>query len=329
LRRSHRRIRSATRAATFATSSHDGARPSWKASDKPIRLVPGTRLDLTLRPETAVTGAVAVRAVLSRDGRVQRWDAPAEIQPDGVVRIVAPRDTAFPGVAPGPWELIVAVGRHDDLPSTPEALDRAPARVEARARAYHVARVRLLLDDGEQKPPPRVEIAGCGAVRRGPVCEIAGRAALRFAIRGTGPVSVHVDGAPRAERAAEERGFRKLRIELPAGAREVAITEAGSAPFILPLAPKPGARAPRVTVGRSPDLPQTRHEPPRGHRALNRPARHRPSKGGAAAEHRHRDGTASTRRRVLPEEGRRDRCAHGGAMTCPRRDMNRPAVTAL
>jgi tetratricopeptide (TPR) repeat protein len=213
-------------------------RSGAEASDEPIHLAPGTSLHLRLLPFTEAKGPLAVRAALVRDGRAEAWRAPATFEPNGIVEVVAPRDTAFAGVAGGAWELVVAVGRPDALPSTPEGLVRPPPN-----RDVKVVRVKLALDV-DQAPPLRVELGGCRAVARGPVCEIDGPAVVRFSVAGSGDLSVRLDGAPAPAPITASRGYRSFRMDLPADAGEVVIAPAAAAaewasPFVLAVALRP------------------------------------------------------------------------------------------
>ncbi|HSP78024.1 MAG TPA: hypothetical protein VLQ93_05820, partial [Myxococcaceae bacterium] len=85
------------------------------------RLGPGSRLELILRPEREVEGAVEVRAFLLRPGEARRWTPPMEHSPEGAVRIHGPVEELLP-IPPGEWTLALAVGRPGTLPEEPEAI---------------------------------------------------------------------------------------------------------------------------------------------------------------------------------------------------------------
>ena len=89
---------------------------------EPVRLHPSSTLDLVLRPAELVSGPVAVRAVLVRDGQVTAWNPTTESAPGGAVRIRARVDTMFPEPT-GSWDIVLAVARPAALPS-PEQLAR-------------------------------------------------------------------------------------------------------------------------------------------------------------------------------------------------------------
>ncbi len=88
-------------------------------------LRPGGRFQVDLRPDAHVEGAIAARAFLLRDGQVRPWDPPFEVTRDGSVRIAGPVDALFAGVPSGPWEIAVAVGRPETLPTAPKTILRA------------------------------------------------------------------------------------------------------------------------------------------------------------------------------------------------------------
>ena len=78
---------------------------------------PGSRFELVLRPERAVSGEVAARAFLAREGEPPApWHVPVEVAPSGAVRLsgVLGQDL---DLAPGSWHLWLAVGRPGHLPA--------------------------------------------------------------------------------------------------------------------------------------------------------------------------------------------------------------------
>jgi hypothetical protein len=85
------------------------------------RFGPGSMVEIVARPKVAVAGKVDVRGALVQDGRSQAWRPPLEITPEGVAHIAGTRETVFPGVPDGAWELVLAVGRPGALPQDPAA----------------------------------------------------------------------------------------------------------------------------------------------------------------------------------------------------------------
>jgi hypothetical protein len=75
--------------------------------------------EIELRPESAVTGAVGARAFLLRGDEVHGWDPPFSVSLDGVVRITGTVDKLFEGIPRGRWEVVIAVGRPEVLPTAP------------------------------------------------------------------------------------------------------------------------------------------------------------------------------------------------------------------
>ncbi len=122
--------------------SVEGALASSRAGDSaaagaPVRLAPGRRFALVLRPATAVEGPVAVRAFLGRDGRWTRWQIEPRIAPSGAVRVdsavandSSPRQAGLLPAGAGNWQLALAVGRRGRLPD-----DAAVAAAAAAGRS--------------------------------------------------------------------------------------------------------------------------------------------------------------------------------------------------
>ncbi len=81
----------------------------------PSVFVTGSRLELVLRPHTAVPDEVAVQCFLAGAGELEPWNAPAEVFPTGTVRIAGEigRDLE---IEPGQWTLWAVVGRPGQLP---------------------------------------------------------------------------------------------------------------------------------------------------------------------------------------------------------------------
>ena len=95
------------------------------ADGGPVVLRAGERFRLVVEPERRVIGAVAARGFLLRGDEVHAWDAPFTVDRDGSIRLDGPVDALFAGIAPGPWEVAVAVGRPETLPTAPRDVLRA------------------------------------------------------------------------------------------------------------------------------------------------------------------------------------------------------------
>ena len=117
----------------------------------PLRLGPGSRLTLTLRPETTVEGPLALRAALLRGDQALAWEPRAELTPGGAVRISGDREALFPAVAPGRVEVVLVVGRPEGLPTTPKALQELAASASP-APSLRVLRVPIELRGAEPGP---------------------------------------------------------------------------------------------------------------------------------------------------------------------------------
>lgn len=98
--------------------------PGPASPTEPVRLHPSSTLEMVIRPAAKVDGAVAVRAVVVRNGRAAAWNPAVEIGDGGAVRIRERVDTVVPEKS-GVWELVVAVGRPSALPSSADLAHRA------------------------------------------------------------------------------------------------------------------------------------------------------------------------------------------------------------
>lgn len=128
--------------AITVTGEHD-ERATPAPDGDVVRLGPGARLRIVLRPDHRVEGPIAVRGFLARADRWTAWDVPATVAPDGAVLILGAREDLFPGAAPGLCTIALAVGRKDALPSNPDALAQAHD-----GEAIRVMRIRVDLHDG-------------------------------------------------------------------------------------------------------------------------------------------------------------------------------------
>ena len=106
----------------------------------------GGHFEFDARPTQEVTGAVGARAFLVRGTDVRPWDPPFEVSRDGSAHIRGPVDTLFAGVPPGDWEIDVAIGRPETLPTAPKDVLRArDTDVDAGAAAWRLVRERIVL----------------------------------------------------------------------------------------------------------------------------------------------------------------------------------------
>jgi hypothetical protein len=90
-----------------------------------VTLAAGGQFQLELRPTAPVIGAIAARGFLLRGDTVRPWDPPFSVARDGTVQISGAVDVLFAGVPPGPWEVAIAVGRPETLPTSPGDVLRA------------------------------------------------------------------------------------------------------------------------------------------------------------------------------------------------------------
>lgn len=109
-----------------------------------VPLEAGGHFDLELRPLSPVTGAIAARGFLLRGDTVRPWNPPFSVTRDGTVHITGPVDTLFAGVPPGPWEVAVAVGRPETLPTAPSDVLRARGEQPENA-SWRLVRERVVL----------------------------------------------------------------------------------------------------------------------------------------------------------------------------------------
>jgi hypothetical protein len=110
-----------------------------------LALPPDGHFEMAVRPAAPVQGAVGARGFLLRGDVVRPWDAPFVVSTDGTVRIAGAVDQLFAGVPLGPWEVAIAVGRPEVLPTAPH--DVSTMRDHGLERAsWHLVlkRVRLI-----------------------------------------------------------------------------------------------------------------------------------------------------------------------------------------
>lgn len=104
----------------------------------------GSQFELVLRPQTAVSGPIAVRYFLGRGTALHHWPAPDEITTDGSVRIAG---TVGPEIAipSGKWTLWVVVGRPGTLPDAAE-LRSCLSRPPSKKPEWLILKIRLKTD---------------------------------------------------------------------------------------------------------------------------------------------------------------------------------------
>jgi hypothetical protein len=113
-----------------------------------LELRRGGAFEMDISPLGHVTGAVAARAFFVRDDTVRPWNAPFAVALDGSVRIAGPVDTLFADIPPGRWEVAVAVGRPETLPTMPlEILSARAARTDKGPAPWQLVREHIRLLD--------------------------------------------------------------------------------------------------------------------------------------------------------------------------------------
>jgi hypothetical protein len=112
----------------------DRAAPAQADPQAPIVLGPGSSLEILLRPATPYRKPIAVRGFLVQNGRAQSWEIKPDISADGAVRIAGERETLFANVAPGPWEVVIAVGPPGAVPGIEAVARGASEKQDARTQ---------------------------------------------------------------------------------------------------------------------------------------------------------------------------------------------------
>jgi hypothetical protein len=116
------------------------------SGERGLELQRGGHFSMVLHPTGPVTGAVGARAFLVHDEVVRPWEVPVVVDRDGSVRLAGNVDAIFAGVPAGPWEVAVAVGRPENLPTAPRDILRArDGADDAGAAAWHLVRERVWL----------------------------------------------------------------------------------------------------------------------------------------------------------------------------------------
>ncbi len=117
-----------------------------------VAIVAGGHFEMEVHPAGAVQGAVGARGFLLRGDDVRPWDPPFSVSRDGTVRIAGPVDEIFAGVPPGPWQVAVAVGRPELLPTAPNDVLRARKHTD-RPAGWHLVLERIRLERGDAGSP--------------------------------------------------------------------------------------------------------------------------------------------------------------------------------
>jgi hypothetical protein len=100
------------------------------ASLDEIPLAAGQQFALEVHPSAPVRGAIAARGFLLRGDEIRPWTVPFSVDADGTVRIDGAVDSLFAGVPAGAWDVAVAIGRPETLPTTPTEVLRAAHSTE-------------------------------------------------------------------------------------------------------------------------------------------------------------------------------------------------------
>jgi hypothetical protein len=124
--------------------------PLAAASDgAALELQRGGQYVFAAEPMGMVQGAVGARAFLVRgDDEVRLWEPPFSVDRDGSVHIEGKVDALFVGVPAGAWEVDVAVGRPETLPTAPRDILRARANAGSPTgehAAWHLVRQPIVL----------------------------------------------------------------------------------------------------------------------------------------------------------------------------------------
>jgi hypothetical protein len=103
-----------------------------EVGEEPPVFSAGSPFEIFLRPETAVSGPIAVRLFLAHGAELRPWPVPgAAISPDGVVSIAGTLGREI-RILPGDWTLRAVVGRPGKLP---DAAELRAHLAQGRARA--------------------------------------------------------------------------------------------------------------------------------------------------------------------------------------------------
>lgn len=84
------------------------------APEAVTKLAPDSRFELLLRPASAITAPIELRAFLVRDGAARAWSVAPEVSAEGAVRIQGRVDALFPAGA-GEWGVLLVVGPRGEV----------------------------------------------------------------------------------------------------------------------------------------------------------------------------------------------------------------------
>lgn len=98
--------------------------PSASAPQEPD-LRPGDRFILTLEPVGQLTGAITGRGFLLRGDEVRPIEPEFLVDRDGTIHVAGDVAKMFAGVPPGEWDVALAIGRPETLPTSPRDVLRA------------------------------------------------------------------------------------------------------------------------------------------------------------------------------------------------------------
>jgi hypothetical protein len=102
---------------SLAVTGGDQPTRSASASASPeITVRVDSRLEILLRPATGVNGNVSVAGFIGQGGAWRPWNPPVQISTEGSARVAGTAGELM-GVAPGTWDIALAVGRPGTLPS--------------------------------------------------------------------------------------------------------------------------------------------------------------------------------------------------------------------
>lgn len=219
-----RRAPSPSLMSRYAIAIDGGDKALLGTGDAPeTRLRPGSRVAFTLRPDAPIEGGIAARFFLVQGSEVRVWKPPFVVLEGGVIRVEGSREALFEGVPDGTWTAVFFVSAPADVPSDRALMEAA----RDRSKAIPMKRVVVILEHskGAARPTDEVtpiELAGCAAVSRGPVCEIDPGASIRLWIGDpSGDVEVAIDGARATPAFVPARGGRRAEIAIPAGSKEI------------------------------------------------------------------------------------------------------------
>jgi len=207
--------------------------------DSVLKLDPASRLSLALRPQTPVSGAIAVRGFLVRDGVVRNWDAPVLLGSGGVVRVEGTAGALFNDLPEGNWDVVLVLGRPEGMPSDEDLQKAAVMGQSLDGLSTHrikitFSRPRGALDRDKKK---EIGFSGCSGLRIGYECELGSNRTLTFFVPAVSLTSIdlRVDGSPVDPTGEATAGGVRISLKVPETARLVQVkpTTNDSAPLAL------------------------------------------------------------------------------------------------